>query len=461
MCVLAIDLGASNGRAIVGHMENGLLKTCEVHRFENKAAVRDGHLRWDLNGIIDEILYAVKESFEMGYVLESLAVDSWGVDYGLIDESGNLAYEPICYRDERSTRGQRKLLSYMDENALIKLTGMTSESYNTVNQFLDDDYLTGVKKYTFLNMPDLINYLLTGVINCEYSMATTTQLYDYRNKSWHKDFIDSLPLDNLKMPPVSGSMKIVGEVKDAIMIKLGIDNLKVVSVTSHDTALALGCLPEKQKLFVATGTWVIVGTKNDRVVINDKMIENHLTNEGSRYPSVSLLKNHVGLWLLQECKRTWNESGDDISFGDMVKEGKKSKIVSYLDLEDERFFEPGDMPEKVKAFCLETDQVVPETKGEIVSVIEHSIAKKISQSIKELEEAGGESYSEVFMFGGGVRDEMLCELIEFYSEKKLRLGPIEATSVSNIIEQLLTHDIITKQQVSDILDIYFGGPSSC
>lgn len=459
MNVLAIDLGASNGRAIVGSMDNHELKTQEIHRFENKATLKKGHLRWDLNKIVDEILYAIKKASDLGYKLESLAIDSWGVDYGLIDDDGQLAYEPICYRDERSIRGQNKLLGQIDEASLIRLTGMTSESYNTVNQFLDDDHLKGDKKYTFLNIPDLINYLLTGVMHCEYSMATTTQLYDYKNHSWHEGFIKTLPLENLKWPLVSGSMKVVGEVKETIKASLGIDSLKVVSVTSHDTALALGCLPEKQRLFVATGTWVIVGTKNDQVVINDQMIEHHLTNEGSRYPSVSLLKNHVGLWLLQECKRTWHASGEELSFSEMVGEGQKSEVVSYLDLEDERFFEPDDMPEKIRNYCQETDQAVPQTKGDVVSVIEHSIAKKISQSIKELEAAGGESYSEIFMFGGGVRDEMLCELIKFYSGKTLKLGPIEATSVSNIIEQLLTHKTIKQEEVSDLLNRYFGNPS--
>ncbi|MCT4544691.1 MAG: rhamnulokinase [Vallitalea sp.] len=437
--VLAFDLGASNGRAIVGDYSEGKIKLHEVHRFSNDPVKLNNYIYWDFPRLFHELKTSLVKAKNQGFNIQSVGIDTWGVDYGLIDEDGELIGNPVHYRDERAIKGMNKLLATYDKQDLKKRTGMDCVSYNTVNQLINDKQLKKAKVQSMLNMPDLFNYFLTGKMASEFSMVTTTQLYNYETNDWNKEFISELSLDNSIFNTIIPSGTIVGNVKEDILNELKINPLKVVSVTSHDTASAVRAIPtdEEDILFIATGTWIIVGSKQKTMTMNQKVMDYDLTNEGGKYPNVNLLKNHVGLWMLQESKRYWEKEGIEIGFGDMVEQGKKAIIDSYINISDPRFFEPGNMPKKVFDYCKETSQKTPTTIGETVRIIEQSLAKQIAQTLFEIEQAVDKKYDAVHIFGGGVQDSLLCELIEFYSKKKVIIGAKEATTFGNVIDQFI------------------------
>lgn len=448
MQVLAFDLGASTGRAIVGDYRNGKISLHEIHRFSNDPVVLNKHIYWDFPRLFHELKTALVKAKHAGYCIKSIGIDAWGVDYGLIDSDGELMGNPIHYRDERAQKGMDQLLKIMDKNSLKKRTGMDCMSYNTINQLMSDRMIGRAETKALLNIPDLFNYFLTGEMVSEYSMVTTTQLYDYSRNDWNDALIDELGFNRSIFQKIGESGKVIGTIKDSIIEELNIEPIKVVSVTSHDTSVAISSIPEDDEafLFIATGTWIIVGTKQKRMMMNEHVMAHGLTNEGGKFPNVNLLKNHVGLWILQESKKYWEKSGQDISFARMVELGQETDIDAFIDIMDERFFEPGNMPEKVKAYCSETNQVVPESVGQIVKVIEQSLARQIADTLFAIEEAVGKSYDKVHIFGGGVQDQLLCRLIEDYSNKKVIIGPKEATAFGNVTDQLLALGVMTDQE---------------
>lgn len=452
--VMAFDLGASNGRAIVGEYDGKDISLHEIHRFSNDPVRLGKYLYWDFPRLFHELKTALIKAKNKGYHVESLGIDTWGVDYGLIDKEGNLLGNPIHYRDARAELGMEKLLERYTKEELKKRTNMDCVSYNTVNQLINDPHIRidGRKDdllehdITMLNMPDLFNFYLTGKEYTEYSMATTTQLFDYNTNDWNYELISELNISKDIFNEVIPSGTIVGEIKNQIVKELGIKKTKVVAVTSHDTASAVSAVKEKEDfLFVATGTWIICGLTSEKVTMNEDVMKFGLTNEGGKYPNVNLLKNHVGLWMLQQSKKAWEMEGIDIGFGEMVEQGEASTIDSLLNIEDSRFYDPGDMPAKVKAYCEETNQELPETIGDVVRVIERSLAKRIAETIQELESAAKKQYDEVHLFGGGVQDRFLCRLIEEYTKKKVVIGVKEATAYGNVLTQLEALGIISKE----------------
>ncbi len=451
--VMAFDLGASNGRAIVGVYEEGKIELHEVHRFSNDPVKLGSHLYWDFPRLYHELQTSLVKAKHLGYKVQSIAVDTWGVDYGLIDSDGELMGNPVQYRDERAAQGMEELLTKYDKEALKRRTGMDCVTYNTVNQLIKERLLRYDDVEAMLNTPDLFNYFLTGRMASEFSIASTTQLYDYDNQDWNWTFIDELNLPKKIFKEVIASGTIVGPVKQEIIEELKIEPLEVVAVASHDTASAVRAIPSEEEdfLFIATGTWIIVGSNQESATMNDKVIEYDLTNEGGKFPHVNLLKNLVGLWVIQEAKRYWNKTGIEIDFPEMIHQAREVETDSFIDVLDHRFFEPGEMPNKVKDFCRETNQSVPESIGEIVKVIEQSLAKQIAITLSQLEASVGKVYDKVYLFGGGVQDALLCELIERYSNKKVVIGPKEATAFGNVVDQLIGLDIIGEGERRDVL----------
>lgn len=451
--VMAFDLGASNGRAIVATYEDGKITLEDIHRFSNDPVKLNQHLYWDFPRLFHELKTSLVKAKNQGFKVQSIGVDTWGVDYGLIDHEGELIGNPVHYRDERAAAGMEMLLEKYDKESLKIRTGMDCVSYNTVNQLINDKKLQNNDVDAMLNMPDLFNYFLTGSMASEFSMATTTQLYDYDRDGWNFELIDELGLPKDIFRTVIPSGTIVGDIKEDILEELKIEPTKVVSVASHDTASAIRSVgsDDNDFLFIATGTWIIVGSKQQSMTMNPTVMKYDLTNEGEKYPSVNLLRNHVGLWMLQESKRHWEKEGIEIGFGEMVQLGKEAEIDAFVDITDTRFFEPGNMPLKVKMYCQETEQTVPRTIGEVVRVIEQSLAKQIASTLSAIEESVDKAYDEVHIFGGGVRDGLLCELIEKYSGKKVVVGHVEATAYGNVLDQFMALGIIEEEDRIEVL----------
>lgn len=450
MEVMAFDLGASSGRAIVGVYADGKITLHEIHRFENTPITINDGLHWNFSSLLEELKIALKKSVELGFKISSIGIDSWGVDYGLV-ANGSLKNDPFHYRDSRGQDGLAKLLLLKDEVSLKIETGMDCAPYNTVNQLLmEEDLNSGM---FMLNIPDLFNYFLTGIMASEYSMATTTQLYDYKSMKWNYNLMKNLGINPSIFKDVHPSRTVIGPLLREFTDSCKLDaNVSVVSVTSHDTSAAINTIPVNGEcLFIATGTWIIIGSKQESATMNKAVLKYGLTNEGGTYPSVNLLKNCVGLWLLQESRRYWQDNDRDITFSEMIEQGKSVDIESFIDIGDSRFYEPGNMPLKVVDYCKETSQAIPTSIGEIVKVIEQSLALGISTVISQIEEALSKSYDSIYIFGGGIQDQLLCDLIEKYTSKKLIIATKEASSLGNVIDQLMAHDVIDDSKRISIL----------
>lgn len=452
--MMAFDLGASNGRAIIGEYQDGKVTLHEIHRFQNNPVRLGKHIYWDFPRLFHELLTSLVIAKNEGYKVESVGVDTWGVDYGLIDTDGNLIGNPVHYRDARAAEGMEMLFEKYPAKVMKEKTGMDCVSYNTVNQLINESILKREGDVVaMLNTPDLFNYFLTGEMVSEYSIASTTQLYDYHAMDWNWTLIEELDLPGNIFKKVVESGTVVGDVKQEILDEMKLNPMKVVAVTSHDTAGAVGAVPadEEDFLFISTGTWIVCGANRKEVTINRHMMEDDLTNEGGRFPYVNLLKNHVGLWILQESRKAWHKEGMKISFAEMVDLAKKSSIDSMIDINDERFFEPGKMPKKVQDYCRETGQKVPEGIGEIVMVIEQSLAKGISETLRKIETSIEKTYDKVYLFGGGVQDELLCRLVRDYTGKEVVVGLKEGATFGNVLDQLTALDIIGEQDWKDII----------
>lgn len=451
--VLAFDLGASNGRAIIGEFNGETIELHEVHRFNNEPVQLNQHLYWDFPRLFHELKTSLVKAKNNGYQVKSIGVDSWGVDYGLIDEDGELMANPIHYRDPRAQAGLDKLLAKMDLKEIKTRTGMNCDSYNTVNQLISDKNIHREHCMALLNMPDLFNYFLTGKMKSEFSMATTTQLMDYNTLDWNKSFMEELGIPSRLFQTIIPSGTIVGDVKQDILEELKLEPIKVTSVASHDTASAIGSVVDNEDfLFIATGTWIIVGSNQQKMTMNETVMEFNMTNEGAKYPQVNLMKNHVGLWIIQESKRAWEKEGIYLSFSEMVAGAKDISIDAFIDILDPRFFEPGNMPEKVVQYCKETGQAVPTTQYEIIRVIEQSLAKQIAMTLTELEIAVGKTYDKVHMLGGGIQDQLLCDLIREYSHKEVHIGAKEATAFGNVMEQFIAIGAFTEAESEQVLE---------
>ncbi len=451
MQVLAIDLGASNGRAIVGEYRDGGIFLNEIHRFENEPVKLGKYLYWDFPYLFKQIKKSLVKAHNQGFEIKSIAVDSWGVDYGLIDEEGQLLSNPINYRDDRSVKGLEKLLSLYSYEELKEMTYMNSESYNTVNQLLMDYNSTKAKSLLFT--PDLFNYFLSGKKRCEYSMASTSQLIDYGSLDWNRDFIKELKIKDEIFGEITKPMCVVGELKNDIADELGIEKVKVVSITGHDTHVALKSIPVKEDdfIFISAGTWVVVGSKQTKATYNEMLVEYNLSNEGGSYPDVNILKNIVGLWIIQRTKKYYNDRGKDYDFPYLIEAGEKSTIDSLIDINDSRFFGMGNMPELIDEYLKEKGQDLPKTVGDYIRIIERSLAKEISKTINNIEKTVGKSYDKVYMFGGGLRDRLLKKFIKEFSGKEILEGVIEGTATGNVLEQLITLGAIKEEERVEVI----------
>ncbi len=451
MQVLAIDLGASNGRAIVGEYKDGAIFLHEVHRFENEPVKLGKYVYWDFLYLFRQIKKSLLNASKKGFHVKSIAIDTWGVDYGLIGKDGQLVSNPICYRDRRSEIGQKKILDMFTKEQLKQMTYMNSESYNTVNQLLVDDNIDLSDKMLFT--PDLFTYFLTGQAVCEYSMASTSQLVDYNTLDWNWELIDKLGLNKNIFSEVTKPLKVVGKLKKELADELGIEQIDVISITGHDTPLALRSVPtdEQDYLFVATGTWVIVGSKQNKAIYNDSLVKHDLSNEGGSYPDVNVLKNHVGLWILQRTKKYFNDRGEDLGYSELIDLGEKSTIDSMIDINDSRFFGLGNMTELIDEYLKETGQELPENAGDYVRIIERSLAHQIATTLSNIEETVGKKYDKIYMFGGGLRDRLLKKFLTQFSGKQIVGGVIESTATGNVVEQLMALGEIDENNRIDII----------
>jgi rhamnulokinase len=437
--MLAFDFGASGGKCFLGSLENGILKLDEVHRFSNDPVKFNNFLHWDFLRFFFEIKQGILKSRDFGNI-DSLGIDAWGVDFGLIDVDGELMGNPVHYRDKRTECMTERCFEIIPKEEMFLRTGIMTAQYNTVYQLLSMKHSKNGRldsAFRILLAPDLLNYMLTGKITAEYTEATTTQLYNLERRNWDYEIIGKLGLPENIFPEITEPGTVIGGLKPDISEELMVKNIPVIAVASHDTASAIAAVPAESGNFayISTGTWIMVGIETDVPLIGDAALKYNFTNEGGVGGKTDFHKNIMGLWLIQECRRQWEHEGKVMDFSEMTEMARRTKPGSLINPDDASFFAPGDMPSRIMEFCRKTGQEIPHTPGQISRCVEDSLALKIRMNIDCIEEISGRKIDVIHMFGGGIRDGLLCELTASYTGRKVFAGPVEATAIGNILLQ--------------------------
>lgn len=423
---LAVDLGASGGRVALGTVVDGRLEVEILHRWPH-AGVQTNNLYWDILAIWKEVLTGLAKA---GGKVESVGVNSWGVDYGLIDENGNLLDGVHHYRSHRTQGVMEGVLAELGEKRVYEATGIQFMGINTAYQLVAHKRFLPAfgEAKRLLFVPDLLHYWLSGVISNERTIASTSQLYDPRKGDWSDELLGALDLPRELFSPISDPGSILGEVRPWVAGETGLVGTKVVQPGSHDTASAVAAVPAEGDdwAYVSSGTWSLVGVESPHPVVTEEALAENLTNEAGIKGTTRLLKNVMGLWILQECRRAWG----NVPFDELYAEAEATPAGATFDPDDARFLHPGtDMPERVKATCA------VETRAQIVRAIFDSLAAKTASILDALERVSGKTIRTVHVVGGGSNIELLNRLIAEKSGRTVVAGPVEATLIGNLLTQ--------------------------
>lgn len=445
--VLAFDFGASSGRAILGRLENGKIVMEEVYRFSNDPVIVGKTMYWDTLRQFFEIKQGILKAKKKGG-FESIGIDTWGVDFGLLDEHGVLLENAVHYRDDRTVGMQEEVFKAIPKDELYNLTGNQFENFNTVFQL----YSLVQKRPWLLERadqmlltPDLFNYFLTGEKKAEYTMVSTTQMMDAEHKVWSDRVLEALQIPSKILPEIVPSGTVVGNIQESICEELGVEPAKVIAVASHDTQSAVVAVPTEEKdfIFISCGTWSLFGTELPEPVIGEKSLEYNVSNEGGYGDTTTFLKNIIGLWLAQESRRQWMREGDEYSFGELEQMALKAEpFQSFIDPDAPEFTPAGNIPRRIRAFCERTGQKVPETVGEIMCCINQSLALKYRYALEQIEACTGKHYPMIHMIGGGIQSKLLCQMTANANSRKVLAGPVEATALGNIAVQMMSLGLI-------------------
>lgn len=442
--VLAFDFGASSGRAIIGCFDGDKITLEEVHRFSNDPVSVGGTVYWDVLRLFYEIKQGIiKAKIAGGF--DSIGIDTWGVDFGLIDSEGKLMENPVHYRDARTAGLVDEAFKTVPKEKLYGITGIQFMELNTLFQ------LISLKKYRpwmleradkMLFMPDLFGYMLTGKMCAEYSIASTSQLIDLDKRTWSKEILDAFGIKESVFAPLVQPGTVLGELSKEICEECGVDPVPVISVCGHDTQSAITSVPceDGDFAFLSSGTWSLFGTELDKPIVNETSMNINITNEGGFDGSTGFLKNIIGLWLIQESRRQWKREGKEYSYADLEKLALAAEpFKCFIDPDAPEFVPHGNIPERVREFCRKTGQYVPETVGEIMRCIYESLAMKYRLTFEKLRECTERDYPVIHVIGGGTKDGLLCQMTANSCDRTVKAGPIEATVMGNVAVQLMSN----------------------
>ncbi|MGN0532471.1 MAG: rhamnulokinase family protein [Eubacterium sp.] len=422
--VLAFDFGASSGRAIKACYDGTKITYNEIHRFENKPIIENGQVHHDVDMIFGEIKKALGKAGD----IDSLAFDTWGVDYALLDGDDNIICPPFHYRDERTADAIERLKGKMDYDDLYAKSGNQIMNINTLFQLCSDENLNKAKSILF--MPDLFSFLLSGNKVCEHTIASTSQMLEPNSKSWNQDILDAYGISRNIFPPLVPSCTVNGEY----------NGIKVISVAGHDTQCAVAAMPctDDNSAFLSCGTWSLIGCELDSPILTKESNALELSNELGANGKINYLKNISGLWLIQETKRHLKSRGNSYSYNDLEQLARASQPFKCLiDPDSPILSTHGNLPDKIKSFCESTNQPAPQTVGELVRCIYESLALKYRYALEQISSCTGKEFTCLNLLGGGTKDGFLCELTANSINIPVKVGPIEATALGNIVLQLV------------------------
>jgi len=435
---LAIDIGASGGRHILGSLHDDKLVVEEVYRFENQAVSKDGHLVWDTQLIFQEICAGLKQCKALGKIPSSLGVDTWGVDYVLLNSEGKLLGETYSYRDKRTQGMDKELAAHFSAEELYKRTGLQKQPFNSVYQLLalkNQEPQVLEEAAHFLMMPDYFHFLLSDRISNEYTNASTSQLLDVKTKDWDRELINRIGIDERIFGELSLPGTKLGQLKEEIAAEVGY-NCEVVLPATHDTGSAFiaGSALNDDCVYLSSGTWSLLGCELEEPLTTKESMELNYTNEGGYDHRYRYLKNIMGLWMIQAVR---NELAEKLGFAELSDLARESEITTILDCNDERFLAPSSMSEAIVAYCRENDLPSPKTTGELAAVIYRSLAAFYGQTCKELSRLTGKNFSCLQIVGGGSQNEYLNQLTAAALDIPVLAGPVEATAIGNILAQMI------------------------
>lgn len=440
---LAVDIGASSGRHILSHIENGKLVLEEIYRFENNLVADETGLIWDIDSLFAEVLCGIKKCKEIGKIPKSIAIDTWGVDYVLLDGNRKEIKPCYCYRDSRTSAVIDEVESLVSPTELYAKTGIQKQNFNTIYQLYADKKNGRLQnaKY-FLMMPEYLSFKLTGVCKNEYTNATTTGLVNANEKTWDADIIYALGLTEVPFLPLSLPSSHVGFLSEDIQKAVGF-NCAVLFAPSHDTASAVCACPIKDDdLYISSGTWSLIGTEITEPILNDNARQLNFTNEGGIDYRFRFLKNYMGMWLFQNIRRNLNKS---MTYDEMMELAKSSNSYKYFDVNDSTLVAPKNMIDAIGKLIGSDDL------GLILNSAYHSLAKSYSEAVTEIEAVTGKRFNAIHIVGGGCQDKYLNALTRDYTGKSVTAGPIEATATGNIISQIISDKKISLAAARDLI----------
>lgn len=435
---LAVDIGASSGRHMLASMVDGKMQLEEVYRFWNGMDNKNGTLCWDVERLFAEIKNGLKKCKELGKIPVSMGIDTWGVDYVLLDKEDRILGDTVGYRDSRTNGMDEKVYETISPEELYARTGIQKAIFNTVYQLMavkekNPEYLEQAK--SILMIPDYFHFLLTGVKKNEYTNATTGQLVDPKTNDWDYELIDMLGYNRNMFLPVSMPGTVVGNFTKEIQDEVGFDCTVILPAT-HDTGSAVLAVPsnDDNALYISSGTWSLMGIERKEADCSMASMKANFTNEGGYDHRYRFLKNIMGLWMIQNVKKELN---DEYSFAELCDMASKESIASIVDCNDDCFLAPENMTEAVQKFCADTNQQVPNTPGEVSAVIYNSLAKCYGDTIEEIEAITGKRYDTIYVVGGGSNAVYLNQLTAKYTGRRVSAGPGEATAIGNVMVQML------------------------
>ncbi len=441
---IAVDLGAESGRVMLGSVSDKKLILEEIYRFDNGPIEENKTLRWDFKNLLGKVKKGIGKAVKAaGTQIWGIGIDSWGVDFGLIDGDGNLVENPYHYRDSRTNGMMEKAFELLDKRKIYENTGIQFIQLNTVYQLLAMRLANSValaKAKNLILMADLLSYYLCGKVFAEYTLASTTQFMDMKTGRWSKKVLEKLSLPIDIMPRIVQPGTVVGQLTTKVRNEIGCGPIPVITIGSHDTASAVAAVPADQSAnwaYLSSGTWSLMGVEAPEAIINDKTFGYEFTNEGGVENTIRLLKNIMGLWLMQESKRQWQKEGTDLSYPELTAMAEKSEPFAGLikKVDDSSFLALGDMPKRINEYLANIGQKTIEDKGQLIRVILESLALRYRQVLEAIEDVTGKAIEVIHIVGGGIQNELLCQFTANAIGKKVITGPIEATASGNILMQ--------------------------
>ena len=431
---LAVDIGASSGRHILGSYENGKIATKEIYRFENNIVKQEGNLVWDIEHLLSEVINGIAVCKTLGTIPSTVAIDTWGVDYVLLDREGSEILPAVSYRDSRTNDIQAEFANILTQNELYGLPGIQKQNFNTVYQLYCDKKSGKLDNAAHMLMiPAYLSYKLTGVIKNEYTNATTTNLVNAQNKNWDSKILNKIGIDAGLLGDLAKPTELLGEFTDEIKARVGF-NSKVIFCPSHDTASAVAACPVKDNsVYISSGTWSLIGIESEEPILTDAAAAANFTNEGGINYRFRFLKNIMGMWLLQNVRRNLDKK---YTYDEMMDMAMSSSFTELIDPNAPDFVAPDNMIEAVRSYLKKSDLPLKD----VLNCIYCSLAASYDKAIKEIEEITGKKVSAVNIVGGGCQDQYLNKLTAQYTGKPVFAGPIEATAIGNLISQLMHID---------------------